>query len=311
MEESVNDRIAVVIPCRGRVKLLERAIRSVLGQTRTPDEVIVVDDATPDPLASQLPADVESKCSFIRHETGQGAGRARNTGIQTSEANWIAFLDADDWWSPQHLAVTLRCARWSRSAAVVGAYRAMFSNGAVVTYRSPVGTGSIRDFAEYMFVHGGLCRTSTFLVGRKEAHAIGFDPDVRHEDWDFMLRLASESRVAYNDYAGVDVDHEAGGRFSHSRDAAASLAFLAKHHGIMSRRQRNGFRLRVARSGAVRAQKNATRALLGDLEPPLSLSERFHGQVSRLLCVHPLVTVAARYTYLLLRKIVPKGPNAI
>ena len=289
----------MVIPCRGRADLLVRALRSVLLQTRAPDRVIVVDDGSYEPLASQLPVDVVSVCVFLRHSIGQGAGPARNTGIAESEADWIAFLDADDWWSTEHLAVALGVAgRW-KGSAVVGAYRAVFSNGTTLTYCSRCQPGPIGDFGEYMFRQGGLCRTSTFVVRRKEAHAVGFDPDVRHEDWDFGLRIAREARVVYNDNPGVDVDHEAGGRFSHSRDAGASLAFLAKHHDFLSKDQRNGFRLRVARSGAVRAQKAVSLALIGDLEKPLSWSERLHALVSRLLCVHPLVTVVARYTYLL------------
>lgn len=310
MEGRVNGTVDVVIPARGRVDLLERAVRSILCQTRVPDRIIIVDDGSPTPLASQLPADVASKCVFVRYVSGQGAGPARNAGIRESEADWIAFVDADDWWSREHLAVALQCATRSRSSAVVGAYRAVFSNGAVVIYRSHCQPGPIGDFAEYMFTEGGLCRTSTFLVGRKEAQAVGFDPDVRHEDWDFMLRIAREARVAYNDHVGVDVDHEAGGRFSHSRDAAASLAFLAKHHDFLSLQQRNGFRLRVARSGAVRAQKKVTLALIRDLETPVSFSDRFHALLSRLLCVHPSVTVAARYSYLLFRRLTPKAGTA-
>lgn len=303
MQEGKDHTVDVVIPSRGRPDLLERALRSVLAQSRAPDRIIVIDDCSDVPLRSSIAKDLVDRCSFFRYTSGLGAGGARNAGIQHSHADWIAFVDADDWWFTGHLAGLIECAVRYKCRAIVGGYRAVFSNGLLITYRADRPPGVIANFADYMFKEGGLCRTSTFLVGRAEAELVGFDPEVRHEDWDFMLRIARDVPVGYNDAAEVGVDHDAGGRFSHTRDAAASFAFLAKHYDSLTRRQRNGFRLRVARSAAVRAQRAVTRALLRDLEAPVPLSSRLYGLVSLTLCVHPLVTRCARYCYLLITRL--------
>lgn len=297
-----QDEVTVVIPARGRPDLLERAARSVLGQSHAPAEVLIVDDGSESPLEACLPDDVVERCRVIRYTPGEGAAQARNKGLQESASPWVAFIDADDWWDPDHLAAAVRVALVHKVAGVVGAYQAVFSSGPTVAYRSPRESGPIDEFAEYMFVEGGLCRTSTFLVARKPGVDTSFDPGVRHEDWDFMLRMARTAKVAYNNALTAKVDHSASGRFSQTRNVKASLEFLAKHRTEFTRLQRNGFRLRVARSAGMRAQRHVVNALLSDLEPPISAQQRVHGCVSRVLGVHPVVTRAARSGYLLWRR---------
>ena len=92
--------VTVLIPVFDRAEALKRALGSVRAQTRSPAEVIVVDDGSRDSSG-----DVARTwgARVIRHDVNRGQVRARNTGIGTSTQPWIAFLDSDDTWLPHHL----------------------------------------------------------------------------------------------------------------------------------------------------------------------------------------------------------------
>ena len=93
--------ISVVIPTYNRVALLERALDSVLAQTLSADEIIVVDDGSMDGTVSMLKSRYPG-VNFIEQDN-QGVSAARNAGIKTASHSWIALLDSDDVWHANKL----------------------------------------------------------------------------------------------------------------------------------------------------------------------------------------------------------------
>jgi hypothetical protein len=94
--------VTVVIPAHDRAATIARAVRTAFEQRPSPPaEVIVVDDCSADDTARVAR---EAGARVIRHETNRGAGAARNTGIAHATHPWIALLDSDDEWLPNHLA---------------------------------------------------------------------------------------------------------------------------------------------------------------------------------------------------------------
>lgn len=94
---------SVVIPTFNRAHCVIRAVDSVLAQTFTDFECIVVDDGSTDDT-SQLLSPYKNKIQY-RHITHSGVSTARNTGITLAKGEWLAFLDSDDLWLPQKLSV--------------------------------------------------------------------------------------------------------------------------------------------------------------------------------------------------------------
>jgi glycosyltransferase involved in cell wall biosynthesis len=94
--------LSAVIPTYDRAPVLERAIDSVLAQNRRPNEIIVVDDGSSD-NTHEVVARYGRSIRFIRKENG-GVSTARNAGVRESRSDFIAFLDSDDFWYPDHLA---------------------------------------------------------------------------------------------------------------------------------------------------------------------------------------------------------------
>lgn len=96
--------IAVVIPVFNRENVIRRALESVLSQTVSADEIIVVDDGSTDATADVVQSVAASSptISLVRQRNA-GPAASRNQGIAASTSEWIAFLDSDDEWAPGKL----------------------------------------------------------------------------------------------------------------------------------------------------------------------------------------------------------------
>ena len=99
-------RVSVVIPTFNRATLVERAIDSVLGQTHSAFEIIVVDDGSTDNTSATLRNKYSDKL-VVFQQSNRGVSAARNVGIAHATGNWIALLDSDDEWLPSKLAQQL------------------------------------------------------------------------------------------------------------------------------------------------------------------------------------------------------------
>jgi GT2 family glycosyltransferase len=94
--------ISVVIPAYNAEKSISRTIKSVLTQSRRPDEIIVVDDGSTDQTAQRIKEFGSDVCYIYQENAGPSV--ARNRGIEAAAGEWIAFLDADDEWLPERLS---------------------------------------------------------------------------------------------------------------------------------------------------------------------------------------------------------------
>jgi glycosyltransferase involved in cell wall biosynthesis len=101
--------VSVIIPAFRAAHTIKRAIDSLMAQTRPPDEILVVDDGSPDELAAAV-AGYGQRVTLLRKTNG-GAASARNLGIERSCGELITFLDADDYWEPNKLQRQLEILR--------------------------------------------------------------------------------------------------------------------------------------------------------------------------------------------------------
>lgn len=100
-----NLTVSVVIAVRNGQDYLPDAIESVIGQSRRPDEIIVVDGNSTDNTAT-IARSFAEVTYVLQHS--QGLANARNTGIRQSKGDLIAFLDSDDYWVKEKLEVQIQ-----------------------------------------------------------------------------------------------------------------------------------------------------------------------------------------------------------
>lgn len=101
----MNDKpfFSVVLPLYNKEKYIKRTLESVLNQTFSNFEVLVIDDGSTDKSCEIVESINDSRIRLIRQENG-GPSKARNRGIKEAKGKFIAFLDADDEWLPEKLA---------------------------------------------------------------------------------------------------------------------------------------------------------------------------------------------------------------
>ena len=101
-----HPKVSIVIPTYNRPKKLIRAVESVIEQTYTDWELIVVDDSSDVDAEETIPDD--DRIRYIQHECNKGAPAARNTGIDASNGEFIALLDDDDAWKSEKIERQLK-----------------------------------------------------------------------------------------------------------------------------------------------------------------------------------------------------------
>lgn len=103
MQQSALPRISVIIPAYNAAETIGKAIDSILVQSYPAHEIIVVDDGSEDATGESVQA-YGDKVTYIR-QVNAGPSAARNKGVQQASGEWIAFLDADDWYLPDRLRI--------------------------------------------------------------------------------------------------------------------------------------------------------------------------------------------------------------
>ncbi len=183
--------LTVVIPTRDRRELLMRAIRSVLQQTISGVEIIVVDDGSESDLGL-TEAGLSGRLVVVRNPVAMGAQQSRLIGARMAHGKFVALLDSDDWWSKDKLEKQLAVATANR--------------GAFVSCRVTVSKGSLRKDApwrplnkgerveDFLYVRRGMLQTSTVLAERKTMISLLEQSAAYNVHNDTMLFLEAQKR---------------------------------------------------------------------------------------------------------------------
>jgi len=220
--------IAVVIPTHGRPQKTQRAIRSAIAQDGIRAEIVVVDDASPEPfgLTRELAG---AGVQVVRLPRNGGPAAARNAGVEASRAPIIAFLDSDDFLLPDSLAPRLaafeKISRDERPVLLAATVWRWLPGQSAQAF-TPVEASTVEAFASGCWYFPG----STSVFSRVTWRRVGpLDAQLRRlEDLDWGIRLALAGGVLRVTSAPASVI-ERSPRASLARVNEASAALLSRH----------------------------------------------------------------------------------
>jgi glycosyltransferase involved in cell wall biosynthesis len=182
--------IAVVIPVYNPGPYLRGAIDSVLSQTYPASEIVVVNDGWDGDLESLQGLDDRIR---LINQVNSGVSVARNRGIEASKAEWIAFLDQDDFWMPRKLELQV--------AAIVSNIDLVHTQFDVVDSRgcrTGPGYGSLATYRSLLSGHLGVLLSSALIRRQALVKCGTFDPLLRiQQDLSLFLNLARDAPFAF------------------------------------------------------------------------------------------------------------------
>lgn len=196
--------VSVIVPVYKVEPYLHRCVDSILGQTFTDFELILVDDGSPDgcPAICDEYAVKDSRIHVI-HQENAGLSAARNTGIDwvlaTSDSQWISFVDSDDWIHPQYLSVLLYAAL--EHHVPISMCEAEHTNGTEYTVSEVIKKSFPMSAEEAYTSRYGMSMVAWGKLYRRDCfHSVRFPIGKLHEDVFTTYRLLfAVSKVAICD----------------------------------------------------------------------------------------------------------------
>lgn len=194
---SQRPKVTVVIPAFNRAQTIEACLASLQNQTVEDWEAIVVDDGSSDGTLErvQVIADSDRRMTFVRRTTNRGAQAARNAGISRARGRWVGFLDSDDTWLPESLALRLAAAEDREVHVVHSECFVLRKPGEAKLFGVPPLDGQV--YKQLLTRPGPLYQT--LLVAREALESIGplDESVVAYQEWDTSIRLARRYEFAF------------------------------------------------------------------------------------------------------------------
>ena len=187
--------ISVIVPTYNRVHQLPRALDSILCQSCSPKEIIVVDDGSTDETSALMTSEYP-EIVFIQQQN-TGVSSARNVGIKRASGDWIAFLDSDDEWLPKKLEIQMKALYKNPEIKICHTNEIWIRNGKRVNPKK-----KHEKFGGWIFQKClPLCciSPSSVIIHKSIFKEIGlFDYSLPVcEDYDLWLRITARNPVLY------------------------------------------------------------------------------------------------------------------
>lgn len=200
-------QFSVIIPLYNKAPYIEKALRSVMSQTFTDYEIIVVDDGSRDDsaaIAEKVLQEFSTPNKLIRQENA-GVSMARNNGVASSHGDFLCFLDADDWWAPTFLEEMSKLIEEYPEAGIFGTNYTIVNETKHKTRVAPIGveSGFEKGFINYCQVYAKTLAMPLWTGAVTIPRAIfnemqGFPKGIKlGEDFMLWVRIALKHLIAF------------------------------------------------------------------------------------------------------------------
>ena len=184
--------ITVVIPAYNCAQTIRETVQSVLAQTLTDLEIIIINDGSQDETLDVLSGIADPRIKVFTHDNS-GVSVSRNRGIEKATGEFIAFLDSDDLWKPEKLADQYQALQNHPTAAIAYSWIDYIDESG--QFLRPGRHALFRDNVYSQLLLGNFIECGSSPLVRKSAltAADGFDESLlTNEDWELWLRLSSQ-----------------------------------------------------------------------------------------------------------------------
>jgi glycosyltransferase involved in cell wall biosynthesis len=186
-------QISVIIPAYNAERTIRETIESVQQQTLQDFELIVINDGSNDRTLEVVQNINDKRLNIFSYENG-GLPTARNRGMSKANGEFIAFLDADDLWTPDKLELQLAALKQHPEAGVAYSWTYfMEEKGESLSFHQSIRYSFEGNVYANLLVSDFIHSGSNTLIRRQAIDSVGeFDPALKScEDWDYWLRLSA------------------------------------------------------------------------------------------------------------------------
>jgi glycosyltransferase involved in cell wall biosynthesis len=213
--------ISVIIPLFNKEKDIVKTLNSVCKQTYNDFEIIIVDDGSTDLSVEKIKIINDNRISIFS-KNNEGVSIARNFGVEKAKSNFVAFLDADDYWHPNHLEKLLFLIRtYPNNDWFATSYEKKRTNVLITPMVSPIfekgenWSGVVGDFFENSLIDCLACASSVCMKTDFFKSLNGFNSQTTHaEDIDLWIRAALFSPLVFSNEITARHNLEASNRSS-------------------------------------------------------------------------------------------------
>lgn len=194
---------SVIIPLYNKEHYISKAIHSVLSQTFADLELIIIDDGSTDNSLEVVRAFKDIRIKILE-QPNQGVSSARNNAVWEAQYNYIAFLDADDWWDQKILAEMRKLIIECPDAKLFGSSFKIVKHGQERIPNIGLPQNFTKGYIDYIKTYEQTFVTPfncSFVIVKKDTFQTmgGFNSKLKFgEDFDLWLRIALKHRTAYN-----------------------------------------------------------------------------------------------------------------
>ena len=289
-----NPLVSVVIPSYNRAQYIAETIESVLAQTYTNIEVIVIDDGSTDNTREAV-APYVPRVQYVWQENSE-RGASRNHGLRLAKGEFIAFLDSDDLWTPEKLEEDLRVFEENPNAGVLYSDLDLIDSEGrqLKTLKRNGYTGNVTE----QLLTDNFVSIGAHLIRRSFADQVGGFREERElsgsEDWEFWVRLSCVTEFAYLPKATTKIRTHPANTMSDAGAMSRSMGNalkVVKEQDYLSARQKAGLHKMQAKISLINAINYCT-------------SRKYKETTSYLIDAlksNPGITLDLRYPYTILR----------
>lgn len=192
----MNNLVSIIMPCHNGEKYIRDAINSVLSQTYTDWELLIVDDNSSDNSVNIIEdfAKKDERIKLLHTEKSTGLpATARNIGINAARGRFIAFLDCDDIWLPVKLEHQIPLFKMKNVSVVFSYYAKMNGEG---DFQNRIVTSSFVVTYDYL-LKGDCIGNLTSVYDTKKCGKV-LQKEIHHEDYEMYLAILKQGFYAMN-----------------------------------------------------------------------------------------------------------------